>query len=206
MNQKDTMRKYAKILITSAAVLLVLGITAWAFPHEVRHGNHGPHEHNEPTVKPASENRPLSEAEKLQERHEIKQIVDDFYDSIADTDRIYDYQELIDYLNADETLSATERIRIAKDFFAPEMMLFDPISMNEDSLFSILSISMVAAQDAGYPEPTVVPLEAISVDGDTAMVDLSMLEVRTQETKPSGYIELHRHGNSWLITTLPGIE
>lgn len=200
------MRKYAKILITSTAVLLVLGISAWALPHEVRHGIHGHHGAGEPTVRHSEARPALSDAEILQARQEVKQVVDDFYASISDTDRIYDYQELIDYLIADTSLSAGERIRIAKDFFAPEMMLFDPISISEDSLFSILSISMVAAQEAGYPEPTVVPLEAVSIDGDTAMVDLSMLDVRTQETKPSGYIELRHHENSWLITALPGIE
>lgn len=194
------MRKPAQFIFASAAVLIVLGVSAWSLPQEPKPHPDKRHEHIEPSAKNQSDSR------NLQERQEVKQIIDEFYASIADADRIHDYQDLIEYLNTEDSLPASERIHMAKEFFAPEMMLFDPISVSEDKLFSILSIAMVASQEAGYPEATVVPLEAISVTDDTAMVDLSMVDIKTQDTKASGYIELEHRDGQWLISSIPGIE
>ena len=195
------MRKPVQFLFASATVLLVLGISAWSLPQDPKPHPDGRHQH----IEPASKNHNI-DAHNLKERQEVKKVMDDFYASIADADRINDYQDLVEYLNADNELKGPDRIRIAKDFFAPEMMLFDPINVSEDQLFSVLSIAMIAAQEAGYPPATVVPLDAITVTDDTAMVDLSMVEIRTQDTKPSGYVELEKHDGQWLISLIPGIE
>lgn len=140
---------------------------------------------------------------------EAKSALDGFYLSIADREKAKDYVAFLNALNEDESLTPAERTAKGKEFFAEDLKRFDLEKVAEDDAFRVLSVATLASVLVDEDQNKItVPVEAISVSGETAIVDLSKVgEEDGSESGASGAtVQLVKKDGAWLISAFPGTK
>lgn len=142
------------------------------------------------------------------EQEQVKTTVDSFYAAISDDEKVKSYVGLMSSWQQDENITQEQRVEAGKKFFAEDIKRFDPETVSEDDAFYLLSIATLASALIDEKTPvTTVPVEAITIDGDRATVDLGKVgkdETGIEAQKETSSVNLVKKNGTWLISSYPG--
>lgn len=207
LNEKDTMKKTTAAAVTVLTLAVAIGVSSCATsPGSEDKSNSSITVKDDSVIGSASAVSATNPDSS--DREQVKTTLDSFYGAISDDEKAKSYVGLISSWQKDETISQEERVEAGKEFFAEDIKRFDPETVSEDDAFYLLSIATLASALIDEDTPvTTVPVEAISIDENTATVDLGKIgneDAGIEVKKETSSVNLVKKDGAWLITSYPG--
>lgn len=200
------MKKSTATIVTILTLSAAIGVSACSSPVQQGSASNGKDSRviqaeGESIVGEVKVNQASSESSP--EALEVKSTLDGFYASLADREKAKGYVSLVSKLQEDPNVTIEDRKTQGKEFFAEDIKHFDLEKVTEDEAFYVLSVATIASTlvPEDYPKIT-VPVDAISVEGDRATVDMAKAGNKSSGSDSAGNISLVKRDGTWLISSL----